>query len=323
VILAPPGIYRDIVKTVNKLDVYPREVLIEAIIAQVSLSDGDQYGVQWSVLNALGNDYQGLGVQRYNKAPSLTSVLTPRTTEGDVAGEILDNLDIATSNPSGISYIIFKPERLLAMIHALSSKSKVNILQSPRLLVRDQEEANIEVGSDIPTATSTTAATTTDTLTQNIEYRTVGIKLKIKPTISEDKTVVLDIEQEVSSAGDNVQVGSAGTTFPSFDLTQTKTSIVVPDKQAIVIGGIMEETKDKSYEGIPLLSELPILGPIFRYTEDVMTKKELIIIITPHVVSSKIEGDVLSQDFLGKLQEVKEFLSEKEPQVYKSVPGEE
>ena len=323
VILAPPGIYRDIVKTVNKLDVYPREVLIEAIIAQVSLSDGDQYGVQWSVLNALGNDYQGLGVQRYNKAPSLTSVLTPRTTEGDVAGEILDNLDIATSNPSGISYIIFKPERLLAMIHALSSKSKVNILQSPRLLVRDQEEANIEVGSDIPTATSTTAATTTDTLTQNIEYRTVGIKLKIKPTISEDKTVVLDIEQEVSSTGDNVQVGSAGTTFPSFDLTQTKTSIVVPDKQAIVIGGIMEETKDKSYEGIPLLSELPILGPIFRYTEDTMTKKELIIIITPHVVSSKIEGDALSQDFLGRLQEVKEFLSEKEPQVYKSVPGEE
>ena len=189
-ILSPPGVYRDMVKTVQKLDVYPREVLIEAIIAQVSLSDADQYGVQWSVLNNLGNDYQGLGLQRLSNAPSLSSAITPRTTGSEVAGEILDDaLDIAVSDPSGISYIVFKPEKLLAMIHALSSKSKVNILQSPRLLVRDQEEANIEVGSDIPTATSTTAATTTDTLTQNIEYRTVGIKLKIKPTISEDKTV--------------------------------------------------------------------------------------------------------------------------------------
>jgi general secretion pathway protein D len=324
VILSPPGVYRDMVKTVQKLDVYPREVLIEAIIAQVSLSDADQYGVQWSVLNNLGNDYQGLGLQRLSNAPSLSSAITPRTTGSEVAGEILDDaLDIAVSDPSGISYIVFKPEKLLAMIHALSSKSKVNILQSPRLLVRDQEEANIEVGSDIPTATSTTAATTTDTLTQNIEYRTVGIKLKIKPTISEDKTVVLDIEQEVSSEGDNIQVGSVGTTFPSFDLTKTKTSIVVPDKQAIVIGGIMEETKGNSYEGIPILSELPILGPIFRYSIDDSTKKELIIIITPHVVTSKSEGSVLTQDFLKKLEEVKAFLSAKETNIFNPIPGKE
>jgi general secretion pathway protein D len=267
VILSPPGIYREMVKTIQKLD-----------------------------------------------------VLLPPTTEQVIAAQALD---ITLGEPGGVSYIVFKPEKLLAMIHALSSKSEVNILQSPRLLVRDQEEANIEVGSDIPTATSTTSASTTDTLTQNIEYRTVGIKLKIKPTISEDRTVVLDIEQEVSSEGDNVQVGSEGTTFPSFDLTKTKTSIVVPDNQAIVIGGIMEETKGKSWEGIPLLSEIPILGNLFRYTVDDSSKKELIIIITPHVVTSKSEGNNLSQDFLKKLEDVKEFLSEKEAHIFNPIPGKE
>jgi len=87
-------------------------------------------------------------------------------------------------------------------VRALASSGKVDILSSPRLLVRDQEEASIEVGSEIPTATSsTTSATTTDLTTQNIQYKTVGIKLKIKPTINEERTVVLDIEQEVSSQG--------------------------------------------------------------------------------------------------------------------------
>jgi len=318
VILAPPGIYREMIQTIKKIDIYPREVLIEAIIAQVSLSDGDQYGIQWSVLNSLGNDYTGLGQNRPSNAPSFGSTILPPAAGQTPIGEILD---ITPGSPGGLSYIVFKPEKLLAMIHALSSKSKVKILQSPRLLVRDQEEANIEVGSDIPTATSSTATTTTDTLTQNIEYRTVGIKLKIKPTISEDKTVVLDLEQEVSSSGDNVQVGAEGNTFPSFDLTKTKTSIVVPNNQAIVIGGIMEETKGKTYEGVPLLSALPIFGPLFRYTKDDTSRKELIIIITPRVVTTASEGDIVSRDFMMRLQEIKSLLNEKEPHVYNSIPG--
>jgi general secretion pathway protein D len=196
------------------------------------------------------------------------------------------------------------------MFSALTSRSKINILQSPSILVRDQQEASIEVGSDVPTATSTTATTTTDTLTQNIEYRTVGIKLKIKPTISEEKTVVLDIEQEVSSVGDSVQVGGAGNLFPSFTTTKTKTSIVVPNQQGIVIGGIMEETKSKGYQGIPLLSSIPILGNLFRYSVDTVTKKELVIFITPHVIVNETEADKLTKNYLKNLRELKMHFEE-------------
>ncbi len=296
VILAPPGTYREMVETIKKIDVYPREVLIEAIIAEVSLSEKDQYGIQWSVLQDI-SDYSTLAQNRSSDVPGFN--LPP-------------SLDPVSTTASGLSYLLYKPGRFVTLIHALAGRGKVNILSSPRLLVRDQEEANIEVGEDVPTATSTsTSATTKDTLVQNLEYRTVGIKLKIKPTINDEKTVVLDIEQEVSGKGTDQQVGQTGNLFPSFTTTKTKTSIIVPDKQAIVIGGIMEEKKNKSYQGVPLLSSIPILGNLFRYTSDATVKKELVIIIRPHVITNRSEADKLTVEFMKKLKEVKGFLEEK------------
>ncbi|MBI5409255.1 MAG: type II secretion system secretin GspD [Nitrospirae bacterium] len=298
IILAPPGLYRDIVETIKKIDIYPREVLIEAVIAQVTLNDTDKYGIQWSVLDT---------VQYHEK--DFTNVIRNSATTPSL---ITEAPTLATNPTTGISYILFRPDKFTALIDALTSRGKVNILSSPRLLVRDQEEASIEVGSEEPTATSTTASTsTTNTVTQNIEYKTIGIKLKIKPTISEEKTVVLNLEQEVSSQGPLRTIGNQGS-FPSFNTTKTKTSIVVPDKQGIVIGGIMEENKDRSYEGIPLLSSLPIIGNLFRHTTETITKKELVIIITPHVIVTKHEGETFTNEFLEKLKEIKRYLTEKE-----------
>ncbi len=308
VILAPPGVYREIVKTIKKIDIYPREVLIEAMIAEVSLSEKDEQGIQWSVLSNLDVD---------NGTEALAGGVF-----GDPAPSILTSAPTLASASGGLSYGIFRPEKLSVLIRLLATESEVNILSSPRLLVRDQEEASIEVGSDIPTATSTTSTTTTDTLTQNIEYRTVGIKLKIKPTISEEKTVVLDLEQEVSSKGDNLTVGQEGNTFPSFNTTKTKTSIVVPDQQGIVIGGIIQEQKDKGSQGIPLLSSIPILGQLFRYDVESVTKKELIIIITPYVVTNKSEADKFSKEYMDQLRQLKNFLQENETQMKISSHGE-
>ena len=307
IILAPPGIYREMVETIKKIDTYPREVLIEAVVAQVTLSSTDEYGIQWSVLRDVT-----LGGIKFNGLfrNSLGSLITAAP-------------GLNSGTAGGLSAVLFRPNDITALINALASRGKVNILSSPRLLVRDQEEANIEVGSEIPIATSTTyvptTATTelTSTQTQSIQYKTVGIKLKIKPTISEDRTVVLDLEQEVSSLGTKpTQVG--GLSYPSFDATKTKTSIVVPDMQGIVIGGIMEETKDKGYSGIPLLSSLPIIGALFRYETDTLTKKELVIIITPHVVVNQTEGEKLTGEFMDRFKELKKYLGEKEIKINES-----
>ncbi len=302
VILAPPGLYREMVKTIKRIDVYPRSVLIEAVIASVVLSDSEQLGIQWSALGTVkieGNSYKSL-VQNKSGISGFPGVL-PSDPELD-------------SGPlGGLSVVLFRSDKLLAMLNALSSESQVNILSSPRLLVRDREEASIEVGSDIPTATSTTSANATDTLTQNIEYRTVGIKLKIKPTINEERTVVLDVEQEVSSTGGDISVG--GTTYPSFDTTNTKTSIVVPDKQGIVIGGIMEQTQTETYDGIPFLRSIPLIGGLFKYSDEQLTKKELIIIINPHVVASQTDADLLTKQFMRKLKNIKKLLKDNEDSI--------
>jgi general secretion pathway protein D len=306
VILAPPGIYREMIEMVKKIDVYPREVLIEAVIAEVTLTESDEFGIQWSVLHNLEieeRDYKGVASSR-SGSEDFASL------PAAIASAIGDTPSLTAGPSGGLSYFLFRPERLAILIHALASRGKVNILSSPRLLVRDQEEASIEVGEDVPTATSTTSTTTTDTLTQNIEYRTVGIKLKIKPTINDEKTVVLDIEQEVSSKGANQQVGQSGNEFPSFATTKTKTSIIIPDKQGIVIGGIMEETLTKSHQGIPFLRAIPLLGKLFRYDVDSLRKKELVILITPHVITNKTEGSRLTNEFLDKLKEVKIFIGE-------------
>ena len=307
VILAPPGIYREMVETIKRIDIYPREVLIEAIIAEVTLSDSEKLGIQWSVLDTLsieGKDFIG-------QAQSTSGL-------ADFPQLVSDAPTLGSAPSGGLSLVLFRSDKLASMINALSSESQVNILSSPRLLVRDREEASIEVGSDVPTATSTTSSSSNDTLTQSIEYRTVGIKLKIKPTINEERTVVLDVEQEVSSKGDNQQVGREGNLFPIFTTTKAKTSIVVPDKQGIVIGGIMEQTENESSQGIPFLSSIPLFGNLFKYSVETMTKKELIIIINPHVVANQTEADLLTKQFMTKLKHIKELLKDNKDKI--SVP---
>lgn len=302
VILSPPGIYREIVNTVKKLDVYPKEVLIEVLVAEVNLTGDLRFGVQWSVLNDVsieGDDsFTGLTQNRSGDAPAFT--LPPIIGLSSTAASI---------TAGGLSYLLYKPDKIAAMIHALAGNGRANILSSPRLLVRDQEEASIEVGSDIPTATSSSQTSEiTSLVNQTIEYKTIGIKLKIKPSINDEKTVVLDIEQEVSDQLANVTVGQQGFSYPSFSTRKTKTSIVVADNQGIVIGGIIQEKKDKNYQGIPGLSKIPLLGYLFRYTKDAVSKTELVIILTPHVITNKSEAELLKTEFLDKLKAVKDVL---------------
>lgn len=301
VILASPGVYKEISDTIKKLDMYPKQVLIEVVIAEVNLDDSNQFGVQWSLLqnvNIDGRAYNGLA---QNTAPS-TFAPELKTALPSLGG----------AGSSGLSLILFDPDRITAMIHALASTTKLNVLSSPRLLVMDKEEASIEVGSDIPTATSTTVGTSTSGTTQNIEYKTVGIKLKIKPSINDEKTVVLHIEQEVSDKLANVVVGQGDFSYPAFSTRLTKTSVVVPDNNGIAIGGIIKETNETGYQGIPLLSAIPYLGSLFRYTVLTKNRTELVIFLTPHVVTNRTEADMVTSDFVGELKNLKRSVNKED-----------
>ncbi len=314
VILASPGLFREIEDTIKRLDVYPKAVLIEVIIAEVTLTDETQFGIQWSLHSGVhieGDKFDGLA--QSTSGQSLSPALPLNITSVSAATQLASG---------GLSYLLFKPERVIAMLHALSSKGKVNVLSSPRLLVRDQQEASIDVGAEIPTATgTTTSADTGATLTQNIQYKTVGVKLKIKPSINDEKTVVLDVTQEVSDVQqNNQQVGQF--TYPAFTKREVKTSVVVPDKEGLFIGGIIKEKKDKGYQGIPLLSSIPLLGYLFRYTVDTTEKTELVVLLTPHVISSKEDANAVTNEYLDKINALKTSM-EKYRKEYEKKPEED
>lgn len=305
VILASPGDYKQIVETVKKLDIFPQQVLIEVLIAEVSLTEATRFGIQWSLLSqdrakAFGetHTFEGLSQTRSSQFP---------TSDTKIGSTPLITTTPATT-ASGYSYLLYEAGRLTAMLHALASEGKVNVLSSPHLLVKDNQEASIDVGSEVPTSTGVTQQVTgaQTPLSQNIQYKTIGVKLKMKPVINAERTVVLDITQEVSEQAEDVNVG--GLTYPSFSKREAKTYIIVGDGQSIIIGGIMREKNDKNYEGIPLLSKIPLLGYLFRYTVTKTAKTELIMLLTPHVVGSKTEADLITQEFKEKVKEIKKPL---------------
>lgn len=287
VILASPADYKQIVETIKKLDIYPQQVLIETLIAEITLDETTQFGIQWKILS---QDKVKLWGETH-------------TFEGTTALNIgTTGIGLATS---GFSYLLYEAGRVTAAIHALASEGKVNVLSSPHIVVRDNEEAKINVGTEEPIATKFTQVTigTTQQTLPEIQYRTTGVILTVKPQINEMKAVVLDITQEVSELGASRTI--AGTTFPSFTKREAKTTITAEDKQTIVIGGLIREIKDKAYEGIPILSDIPLLGYLFRFTTTKVKKTELIILMTPHVVTSKEEADLITEEFKEKVKTLK------------------
>lgn len=305
VILASFADYKQIVETIKMLDVYPRQVLIEVLIAEVTLTDETRFGIQWSLLsqgkaNVFGETHTFEGLSQFRHGTSLYSV-----EESPLPPSISGGLTPATG---GYSYLLYEAGRLTAMLHALATEGKVNVLSSPHLLVKDNQEASIDIGSEVPISTGVTQQVTgaQTPLSQSIQYKTVGVKLKMKPVINDEGTVVLDITQEVSEQSTDVNVG--GLSYPSFSKREAKTAIVVSHSQSIVIGGIMREISKRDYEGIPLLSKIPLIGNLFRYTVNKNEKTELIILLTPHVIENKIDVDVITQKFKEKVKDLKKPL---------------
>jgi general secretion pathway protein D len=181
------------------------------------------------------------------------------------------------------------------------------------LLTANNKEAKIQIGQEVPIVTgdqssltniSTTPSQTTGVF-RTFQQKDIGIILGIKPHVNEKRLVTLEIEQE-NIAVDQANFGGTGTA--SFLKTSTKTSIVVQDRQSIVIGGIIRTDRSKGYTGIPFLSQIPLLGYLFRSTSDVIERNELVILITPHVIGSPDEGRQLTEQFKKRVESLEQML---------------
>jgi type II secretory pathway component GspD/PulD (secretin) len=285
VILGSPEDYAIILAALQQIDIVPRQVMIEAIVAEVKLTDNLRFGLQWLIQNDVK-----LQIEPFTNDINLDGPLAFKSLI-DGATLTYTALDLAGNTK--------------LLIQALADDNKAKILSSPHILVSDNREARIQVGDQIPISTSTTSTPIggtipTNTTTSTIQYKDTGTILKVKPQVNDSGLVALEISQEVSKA--NI-VNVLGTQQYQITKRDISTNLVAQDGQTIVLGGLIDETTSKGRSGIPFLSKIPILGYLFGSTIDDTTRTELIILLTPHVIRNQQEAGNTSSDYLDRFKE--------------------
>lgn len=271
IIKASPRDYQIVEKVLSRLDVLPRQVLIEVTIAEITLDDSTQLGIEWEFGKGTGN---------------------------------MGTTFAASVGAAGLKYALGVTDKWYMALNALASKNKVNILSSPSVLASDNKEARIDITTEIPVASSEYLySQTTEPVSQtSIQYRDTGVILSVTPHINERGLVTMELAQEVSEKADNVQVG--GKDYPSFFKRAVETSLTVQHGQTIVIGGLIKETSSKGSSGLPWLVRIPIIRYLFGNEKDSISKTELIILITPHVITSLEDVDSVTDEFKSKVKSV-------------------
>ena len=305
IIKASPRAYLTILETIKRLDVQPKQVLIEVLIAEVTLDDSTKFGIEWLMGGMIPNSKMSiLGGNNWS------SPLT--TTTKDANGNVITSPTITLSpvtTSAGLFANIIDAGKFNAFLTASATNGKINVLASPHILALDNKEAKIEIGNEVPVATSITNADVNSTpgsltnSTSQIQFKSVGTILTVTPHINEKKQVNLKINQEVSDIGQTVKIGSQD--FTGFTTRKANTTAIVQDGHTLVIGGIIDESSSKSRSGIPFLSSIPVFGYLFGSTTDSVHKRELVIMITPHVVGSHEEADMLTEEYLNKVKDIK------------------
>ena len=283
IIRTSPRNYPAILALINKLDLFPQQVLIEVLIVDLSIDESTDIGVDWALKGTNGSTTVAGGV---NKALG--------------AGDTLIGAGIDTATASflpGGSFFIGDPEKVIAQLQVFASDSRANVLANPILVTSDNKAANISITDEIPINSTTLTTNTQQPVTSTtVEFRSVGIKLDITPKINSENFVNLKINQEISSRGADV-----GTT-PSFNTRQVNTEVVLKDNQVLVMGGLMRTDTTDTTSGIPFLKDLPMVGKLFGTESTTLKKTELMIFITPHVISNNEDSRFVTQQFKKRLR---------------------
>ncbi|MBI2985833.1 MAG: type II secretion system secretin GspD [Deltaproteobacteria bacterium] len=284
--------FQNIKNILKELDIMPRQVLMDVLVAEVTLGDDLSFGVEYELRRRGGN------VRIFDREfGSRASILSGTLPSAAATG--------LTRFPTGISAVIGTGDDVRIFINALMKDSRVKVLSSPTILATDNRPARIQVGTEEPIPTGSVQSPVsggTITSSTTIQYRNTGRILTIIPQVNSQGLVHLQIKAEVSQRGVDVRVGQDS--FPSFDTRDAETTAVVQDGETLVIGGIITDRKSRSRTGIPYLMDIPVLGRFFGTTTDDIDRTELVMLITPHVIRNREEAKSVTEEFKEKLSTV-------------------
>lgn len=262
-IRANPRDYRQLLATINQLDAVPLQVMINAVIAQVTLTDETRFGVDWSRVADNVN----------------VDALSTQTSTSFLPNGGLDGLLFTKSFLDGAA-------RVEATLEAIASDNDVRLLARPSLTVVNNMEGEIQIGAEVPVQSGTQTTGIGDNIISSIQYRPTGIELYITPRINDDGVVNMTIRQVLSSIQEDT--GVAGN--PVFQNQEISTTVVVRDGENVVLGGLIQSSNSDLNSGLPGVSRVPVLGGLFGYQQDVSERKELFIVLRPEVVNLNETG---------------------------------
>ena len=255
-VMATPSEYRMIEATLKKLDVEPLQVLIEVTIAEVILDEELRYGLQWFF----------------------------RSGNNTLTFSSLGSGAVASAFP-GFSYALTASDAQV-VLNALTGITDVRVISSPQLMVLDNQSARLRVGDQVPIATQSAVSVTDPEapLVNTIQFRDTGVILEVTPRVNASGLVVMEVIQEVS---DVVETTTSDIDSPTIQQRTIESTVAVHSGESVALGGLIRDREEEDITGIPLLSEIPLLGNLFRTTGNSIERTELLVVITPRVVLNR------------------------------------
>lgn len=292
IISAEPDAMQSLKEVIAQLDIRRAQVLVEAVIAEISSDKLAELGIQWLIDGS--GDGSVVGYTNFDSASfnglsvsELASAIVNETVPSSLGSGL--NLALGSTSSS---------VRFAALISALASDANTNVLSTPTIVTLDNEEAEIIIGQNVPfvTGTFTTSVDGGDGVGnpfQTIERQDVGLTLRVKPQINEGNAIQLDINQEVSSV---VPTATSLAQGPTTNKRSLKTNVLVEDGQVLVLGGLIDDQFDETIQKVPGLGDIPVIGGLFRYRQASKTKRNLMIFLHPVILRNALDGDERSAD---------------------------
>ncbi len=331
IVSAAPEYYKDIMELIEKLDAQPPQVMIQVLIAEVTLNDSEEFGIELGLQDSVLFDRSLISdletITTTTQVPGLAQVTTQEivaatntpgflfnqdpakslgntgssnaaSTAGVIGSQGISNFNTGrVSSELGFGGLVLSAssEAVSAMIRALKENKRLDVLSRPQIMTLDNQPAFIQVGKRVPRITGSTAQSRG--LVNTIELENVGLIMGVTPRISPDGMVVMEIDAEKSdldpiSEGIPVAV-SDGTEIrsPSINVTMAQTTVSATSGQTIVLGGLITQSEAVVHRSVPFLSDIPVIGNLFRYDGQTCRRAELLIVLTPHVVKSQEEAE--------------------------------
>ena len=289
IISAEPDVMTSLTGIISQLDIRRAQVLVEAIIVEISDQLSKDLGFQFLFSGEGSNS--PIATQRFgNPTPDLSAIVGGLTPGGSTTA-VLSSLLSLDGFATGVGKYKKGGDSFAAILNVLAKNSDSNVLSTPSILTMDNEESSIIVGQEIPITTGESLGTNNSNPFRTVTRQEIGIKLSVKPQINEGNSIKLDIEQEVSSLSGPI---SAGSEEIVTNKRAIETVVMVEDNQTIVLGGLIDDDIQESIRKVPLLGDIPGIGKAFRQEQTTINKKNLVVFLKPTIIRTSQDMQALT-----------------------------